>query len=273
MVRLGIADAVERLEDGFEVLGLDADPLVRDADDDTVVAGLVPAADDDLAALGAVLDGVGEQVHEHLRELGAVSQHLRQQGTAVHDEVVHLGRRREDGHDAGDAVVDGDALHGHADVPGLDARDVQHVVQYLGEPQGLLRDVLEPPPLRAVLAGVVQQQVGEADDRGHRRAELVRGHGHEGIAAAVEVAVLGDVADQDADHPLVGRERDGEAAHGEVEALRPEHDEVYSRILRAAVHERLERLGRGSGVVEVGCPRVHQIAEGLSLDRAGRDGE
>ena len=101
----------------------------------------------------------------------------------------------------------------------------------------------------------------------------MRGDGHEGIAAAVEVAVLGDVADQDADHPLVGRELDGEAAQGEVEALRADHDEVYSRILRAAVHERLERLGRGSGVLEVRCARVHQLAEGPSLDRARRDRE
>ena len=191
----------------------------------------------DPAAGVGELDRVGEEVDEHL----AQARRVQQRGARVLGSVVELDAAlgREVAHP--DDAFGGDRRRRHgdgieADVAGLDARRVQRLVDQRQQVSGAAAHDPEELVLAAVeLPGApVAQQLGEADDRGQRRAQLVRDPGHEaalgarcalGLPAAIVELGVGAAQPPDEDreprrpsgarHGDDGEQRDDERARHE----------------------------------------------------------
>ena len=177
----------EVVEEVLDLIGPQADPGVFDAEAHPLppgVAGQALDAQRDVAG-GGELDRVGEQVAEHLadpqgvageaagKQVGAVAAGLEEQLDALLE-----GGPLDQHEGVGDQVfeAEGDALE--LEAAGLD----------LGEVEDVVEGVEERPPGDADLAGVIplarrqaaaQQQVGHADHRVERGADLVAHVGQE----------------------------------------------------------------------------------------------
>ena len=173
----------ERLEQARDLVRGDADPGVADrhAQVGAVVrTGLGGGAHDDLALLGE-LDGVGDQVGQHLRETrGVAREHLGHLGSAG-DHQLQPPRARRGAEHAGDLLddlADLEVQDLQLQAPGLDLGEVQDVVEHPEQrPAGHLH-----PGREALLVGVegsAHQQVVEADDAVERGADLVAHRGQE----------------------------------------------------------------------------------------------
>ena len=118
-------------------------------------------------------------------------------------------------------AVDGAADVDHLDarlVAGLEARDVEQVGGQARQPLRVAHQDLEERRARlGIVGGAGGQRLGDADDRRHRRAQLVRGVGHELATQALEALGLGDV------------------------------DEHHDRLARAGAAERIDRRRRARG--------------------------
>ena len=168
------AHAAELLEDERVVLGCDARAVVAHLDVDPPV--LRERLDLDLAAGRRVLDGVVEQVREHLTQPLAVAADERERPVDVradpHLVLTALGSGRR----LLDELADVDVRERVAEAARLDPRRVEDVGDELGEP---LRLVLDQPEERLALLGrelapALVQRPRRADDRGHRAPQLVR---------------------------------------------------------------------------------------------------
>ena len=130
--------------------------------------------DDDLAALGE-LDGVADQVDEHLAKPSRIAEdgrrHVRLDVTGQLEALLVRARRQQPDR----------LLHGLAQVerhplerqlPRLDLREVENVVD---ERQQRLGRVLHRPQVLALLRGQLrpERQLRHADDAVHRRADLM----------------------------------------------------------------------------------------------------
>ena len=82
---------------------------------------------------------------------------------------------------------------------GLDARQVQEVVDDAAHPEGLVVDAAGQA-LRHVGVGLRDEGLGQEAQRAHRRLELVAHVGHEVAADLLEPAPFRDVLDE-RDHP------------------------------------------------------------------------
>ena len=84
-------------------------------------------------------------------------------------------------------------------VAGVEAGDVEQLVDDLRQPFRLGRDVAEERPSLLVAEGDVlaQQRLGEAVDGGERRAELVRDRSHEVRLHLLDHAVRRDIAERE----------------------------------------------------------------------------
>ena len=111
-------------------------------------------------------------------------------------ELVLLGAAAGPGRDVARDGRDVDRGELQPDGARLEARGAEQRLDEPVEPLGLARDVADER--RAVLLAearvLAQQRLGEAVDRGQRRAQLVRDGGHEVALELLERAHLGDVA-------------------------------------------------------------------------------
>ncbi|MNZ89026.1 hypothetical protein D3C78_1079290 [compost metagenome] len=176
------AEAVERLEQLVEALAGDADAGVAHGHAHAVVEALAIELH---AAFGAVvLDGVGDQVDQHLLEAGVVG--LQPDVAAgvlgeLQVDAVLLGDRHQGGAGVLEHVAQADALDRQVDVPGLDARQVEHLVDQREQVVAAAVDLLDLALLalvqRMFLAAL--QQLGEAEDGVERGTQLVAHRGEE----------------------------------------------------------------------------------------------
>ena len=172
----------ERIEDlRLQILG-DARAIVVDLENDRFLVGIVPGADDEHAPSVRRehrLLRVDDEVEQHLLDLVAVGEHLRQAGGEriddgdVRDALLVRAQRERFAHD----LVD--VHHGARRLPL--ARERQKVAD---DPRGALRfaeDRLEPAAERRIERRLLRQPLGPAQDGRQRVVELVRDAG-DGLA-------------------------------------------------------------------------------------------
>ena len=201
-------DLEELLEHVLELRLRDADAGVGHAVDELVS----DQADADLdLALPRELDRVAGQVHEALRDPPVVAVGDRQ----VVRDVDHEGEPLFRGERAQGRVHDVDDLPHRVVVerevhaPGLDLREVQHVVDQAQQVSSVHLDVGErlPEHVRNVAVEAVLEHLGEAEDRVHRRAQLVAHVGEElGLRLARLRELLVQAAELRRGAPLLGVE-------------------------------------------------------------------
>ena len=279
--------AGERVEDGGKVVLRHADAVV--ADDDAQMLQLSMAlggavdAEEDVAALGRVLHGVGEQVHEDLAQPPLVADEPVVLDL-VHFHGKHLvfgvGLLAHHGLDGFHGAGEGEGACCQGGLAGLDLRHVQHVVD---EPQKVLAGGGDLAVVVAHVGGVVGLAVderGEAQDGVHGRADVVAHGGEERAFGAVGVLGGGGGAlEAGADLVVggdVGEREDGLLALGEHHGPRR-----HAQPLRAAQRRvvRLEfpgaRLIAGAGVHDGGHVGVGLVGRQLVGDEevAGRNAE
>ena len=215
-----LLDLAERREHLDQVLLGDADAVVDDLDGDRSVA--VDAGGDlDPAALGRELDGVRQQVQQHLHDPALVAPEPGQRGGDI-DAQADRGRFRR----IGDQV-----LGGLDDVAQLDVGFLQLDVPRhgLGQVQDVVDDVEQVPAAGMDVAGVFQvfgraqraehlllEDLREPQDGVQGRPQLVAHIGQElvlgpvgqlglmdgDLQLALGAVALGDVAQDRRQHPL-----------------------------------------------------------------------
>ena len=198
------AEPVEGLEQVRELLGRHAETGVAHLDFDARGVGRGPPADNDRAAAPLVLDGVADQVDQHLPQPQVVGAHLpghRLIGPVRLDAYLHLaiGRQRADQRQRlVDRERDRDRVERQRHAAALDAREVEHIVDHRQQLRFGVLNVTHPFGLRRFQrrSGVHAQQLREAEHRVLRSAELVA-HARQDLvrppaAARVIRRVVGD---------------------------------------------------------------------------------
>ena len=236
-----------------------------------------------MAALGRVLHGVGEQVHEDLAQPPLVADEpVVLDLVHFHGEhlVFGVGLLAHHGLDGFHGAGEGEGACCQGGLAGLDLRHVQHVVD---EPQKVLAGGGDLAVVVAHVGGVVGLAVderGEAQDGVHGRADVVAHGGEERAFGAVGVLGGGGGAlEAGADLVVggdVGEREDGLLALGEHHGPRR-----HAQPLRAAQRRvvRLEfpgaRLIAGAGVHDGGHVGVGLVGRQLVGDEevAGRNAE
>ena len=149
-------------------------------------------------AAGAVgragLDGVGEQVHQHLHQAVAVGGQGGQRGRHGHHQFNALVAQElaHGVHGFGQELGHGHGLAGQRGLARLELLQVQHQRNQAGEALGLAADgELKALPLGLVQVGVVGQNFGQRPDAGERGAQLVRHGVQKLVLAAVQHLQLG----------------------------------------------------------------------------------
>ncbi len=138
---------------------------------------------------------------------------------------------------------------------GLDARQVEQVVDDAADPEGLVVDAAGQA-LGHLGVGLGDERLGQQAERTHRRLELVAHVGHEVAPDLLEPAALRDVLDQ-RDHP--------ERPTAVVDLAGPHLQrpprravEIERALGRALVPGVLEHLGHRLGGQGVAVPADHQ---------------
>ena len=190
-LRVVFLDAIEAPENVGQVGARDADAVVRDPDAELVALGL--AADlDDQAGVGVLLQGVFDEVEEHLGPVEAIAhEHQRLIGHGNVDLGLLLA---DDGLEAFEDVVDAGAeTEGfeleRIGLAGFKARNDQHVLHDARDAVGVLAHHREEAPRGGgIVDHVVIQQVFEitVDDR-HGGAQFVRGVRDEVLADLLDL--------------------------------------------------------------------------------------
>ncbi len=256
----GAVGLVEPLEDAGPVGLRDPDPVVAHGDGDDVA--LLPDADHDLAALGAELHGVVDEVDEHLAEAVLVAADERdarrdldgdRDALALREQPQPLRRGLRETAEV-DVLV-------HAQLrAALDPGEVEQLVDHLDEMARLHLHLRDPllHPLRDVGAlGVACEGLGEQAHRRERRPQLVAQVVDELRPDLLQPAELGDVLEDDVDRAA---------------GVAPRPHEDRPRLAVAGAD-----LGRGGAAVgETGEHPLHARVEERLHDRApdepaGRD--
>ena len=169
----------ERREQALSGLVRNADAGVANAD---VQAPRVVHADgdDDLAAFGE-LDGVGQQVGQHLAQAVRIAAHGG--GQAVVDaagqfELLRMGARRHQLHHVFDRLVEIEVEGFDLELAGFDLREVEDVVDDRQQRLARAAHGFQERPLLGVERRL-EQQLGEPQHAVHRRADLVAHVGQE----------------------------------------------------------------------------------------------
>ena len=171
--RRGRVGLLERLEQPPDLLVRHPDAGITDRDAQGPVAP--PHLDPDFARLRE-LDGVADQIEQHLTQAGRVGADASGYvGFDADRQLEPLGHGPPRRHclDVGQygGRVGGDALDGH--LVGLDLRQVQHVIDQAQQVLAVAGDRLDATGPFVVGHTRVAQQVREAQDRRHRRADLM----------------------------------------------------------------------------------------------------
>ena len=186
-----VSDLCELLEDPREVLLRDSDASVADRNED-LSAVVPPGLDPYAAALGRVLDRVGEQVVEDLTEAPRI-RHGAVRADACDDlKTLPVRERADSGKHLTQRRTELQGLGVQLDPPGLDLGEVEYVVDEIQEVPAGVVDVLDPLGWHAPSIAVGRlgaHQVAEAKDRVEGRAQLVAHAGQEialGLARATQ---------------------------------------------------------------------------------------
>jgi len=132
--------------------------------------------DKDAAAGGRAADGEGEEVVEDLAELALVRDDGAEVGRrlAVEPHVLLL-REPRDGHARLlQRLAQGELVQEEFGVAGFEAREVNELVETCLKLEAGGLNLLAEAPLRVREALLVEEDFGEAEDRGQGRAQLVR---------------------------------------------------------------------------------------------------
>ena len=215
--------AVEAVEQPPRLLGRDAAPGVGDGDRRRLGVGL--EAQRDRALLRRVEVRVRDEVRHDLADPRRVGERRRARVVDLQLEALALGLQARLDHrrDLRDGLAQVDAARVDLELAGLDAGDVEQVVDELGEPVGRLqRDVDELElALGEVLVVGRLEQLDEALDRRQRAAQLVRRGGDEVALGLLQARALGDVAQRPHDAAVGARQARGGDGEREV-ALAPD---------------------------------------------------
>ena len=215
----------EGLEEPRHLLRRHPDPRVRHAEHESVArrAALAAGRECDDAALGE-LAGVREQVEEHLPHAREVRVHRADLLVDLDDQsIVILLDERANGRRRGlDDLADRERLRGELHLPGLDLREIEHVVDQREQvlARGLdLRQVANERLESDLLLRLLLQHLAVADDRVERCAQLVAHVGKELALGAIRalglVPRLGQLTDivihpHQRDARFVGNDRHAE---------------------------------------------------------------
>ena len=207
------------------------DPVVLDRHDD-LAAGLASHPDDDVAAVGAELHRVVDEVDEDLAEPRLVAADRRQAGSATSTREAHalaLGEQPEPLRRLARRPARGRRRRGASSGPPLSirARSSSSLTIWARWPvsTSILRDPLAH--LRRARAsparlGVAGQRLGQEADRRERRAQLVRQVVDELGPDPLEAAQLGDVLEDEpdaADRRAPGPDDEGRAVRAAAAGL------------------------------------------------------
>src|SRR5215207_2924345 len=195
---LGI-DAVNLAEDPLLLAVRDPETLVPHCDPQAAVARL--ELDLHTPALGRVLDGVVDQVEQHLAEPLLVARDERRRGRRDgldRNAFFPCETRFDLRHDVAHQAVRVELLIRQPQAAGVDLVREEDVADDPRQPFRLLCDQLEQPGAVLLAEAQIgpQERAGAAVDRGERRAQLVRDRRDEIALELVEGAVLGQVAER-----------------------------------------------------------------------------
>ena len=185
---LQVPNLPELLEHVLEIVRRDAHPGVayRNA---RLITGPAPL-DDDPAAFGRELDGVGEQVVDDLAQPAAIGRDRSVLAIEHHLDRLAVSQGPQPLHRLPEGCAEREGLTLQVDPSGLDLREIQHVVDQRQEMIATAVDVLDPLVRNAALPsgeGFVAHQGREADDRAQGRPQLMA---HAGQEVALRLAGL-----------------------------------------------------------------------------------
>ena len=193
---LRLVDAVEALEDPLAVLGADPRPVVPDLDARRAVR-LREAPHDHVPPGRRVLHGVVDEVLQDPPQALAIG-HDRDRAERLVAQRERLARRllRERGHHVRGDVGGARLVRLRRARARLEARQLEQVLDQRRHAVRVRADLAEEAlgGARLVL-GAVLERLHEAADGRERRAQLVRGVGHEVAAHRVEPLALGRVVE------------------------------------------------------------------------------
>ena len=216
---LGGVEPLERREQPGDVVGTQARAAV--GHDDPHGPRVGPAAPQPQAAtLGVVFDPVGKQVEEHLVEPPAVGAHQeRPVAPAGFDDLdtVLPGQGLDELGGGGERLAGVHRFEVELHVAGLDAGDVEHLVDEVEQVPAPLEDLFDAGALRGRQVFEVEQ-LAEAQDGVERRAQLMAHAGKELALGAVRLFGF-----------LLGR------AHGFLGVLEFGHVEDHAVAVQVAV--------------------------------------
>ena len=176
-----LIEAVEFLEDRLLLRMRDAEPGIVDVDAQPPAPA--PAADQH-AAVGRVLDGVGDQVLQQPAQQPAVGLHRERGGHEFELRALLLRQRREFDLELAQQLVDAEADDLGLHRAGIEPRDVEQRAEDLLDRVERGIDVADE--LRVLAAALPLDQAGDVEPRGVERLQDV-------VARGGEEAGLGDV--------------------------------------------------------------------------------
>ena len=224
-------DAVESLGQPRDMLRRDAVAFVADRQADHAV-GIAPQLDRDRRARAAVFHRVADQIVQRLAQLGAVAGHRGHIVGELDDDVgdARVVRVAQFGDDLVEQDRQVDRGVGHAIFLRLDpAQRDQILDQPLHPPRLVDHHLQETLAHRRVGAVVLAQRLGEAQDRGERRAQFVAG--------------IGDEIDS---HPLGGVAAGLIDQVDDAAAVRDVGDSQFPTLVERAEPDQIDRTGRAA---------------------------
>ena len=236
------------------MLGRDAHAGIADVEPEAAVAE--PGTHGD-AAVGGVGNGIFDEVAEYLAECGRIRVGRRRAGRNVGDEPKSLRGRRvaRSGEDVAHHRGDVHASHVWPPTTALDPRQIEQVVHDTLHPSRVLANRLDEAPALVGRDPLVEQGLGEPDDGGKRRLELVAHVRHEVASDRLEPPEHGEV--EHGQHRAAGRERprchgDGAIVHQGLRGRRDLSGEpaLHCRAKGGLAGQQLARKGKGRRDVE-----------------------
>src|SRR5277367_2731357 len=194
----GGVHTIEAFEDAFGIGEGDADAGIGDGDDGFARGG--GGGDGDVSARRSVLDGVIEEILQHVAEQGGIAAHggqLRGDGDLQSD-FLAIGFEQS-GFGAGfDEFEQADGGEFQFHFSGFDAGELEQVVGEAREAHGVIADDFQEAAIVfGIVEGAGEKSFGETLDGGERRLEFVGDVGDEVLADALQAAQFGDVVKDD----------------------------------------------------------------------------
>src|SRR5258706_1381408 len=268
-----VAGPVEALEQLRDLVFRDADAIVDDRREH--IAAVHVGIELDVAPLGGVLDGVGEEVVDDLSHAVGVDVHRRLGNGGVEGDAAGSILHTEGATAAIEELQPADGLPVDLQAVGLDARDVEQFRDQAHHAVDLPENGVEVGGAlvgREVVHGLCEE-LCVALDRRERSAQLVRGDGEELILLAVELLQRGNVADdEDGANDAIALDRRG--ANGKVEVLAvddvPADGEVVGDRCAAQCTRIRKVFARDGAAVRIADVEALEVA---ILDGLGTGGE